>query len=55
MNEIVLKTQNLSKKYKDFVALDNVCINIQRGDIYELIRKKWSRKDNSNESYNNTF
>ena len=29
MNETVLKTKNLGKKYKDFIALDNVNINIQ--------------------------
>lgn len=38
MEKILLKTQNLTKKYKDFTALDNVCINIQKGDIYGLIR-----------------
>ena len=34
MQEIVLQTNNLTKKYKDFVALDNATITIHKGDIY---------------------
>ena len=44
MNETVLKTKNLGKKYKDFIALDNVNINIQKGDIYGLIGRNGAGK-----------
>lgn len=44
MDEIILKTQNLTKKYKDFVALDNVNINVHRGDIYGLIGRNGAGK-----------
>lgn len=44
MNETVLKTENLSKKYKDFVALDKVSIKIQKGDIYGLIGRNGAGK-----------
>lgn len=37
MNEIILETHNLTKKYKSFVALDNANIQISKGDIYGLI------------------
>lgn len=39
MKEIVLKTTNLTKKYKNFTALDNANITIYKGDIYGLIGK----------------
>lgn len=44
MNETVLKTQNLSKRYKNFVALDNVNISIKKGDIYGLIGRNGAGK-----------
>ena len=33
MQEIVLQTNNLTKKYKDFVALDNATITITKNQI----------------------
>lgn len=44
MNKIVLKTTNLTKKYKEFTALDNVNITINRGDIYGLIGRNGAGK-----------
>lgn len=44
MQEIVLQTTNLTKKYKNFTALDNVSITIQKGDIYGLIGKNGAGK-----------
>lgn len=44
MNEIILKTNNLSKKYKDSIALDDVTININKGDIYGLIGRNGAGK-----------
>lgn len=44
MQEIVLQTNNLTKKYKDFVALDNVTISIRKGDIYGLIGRNGAGK-----------
>lgn len=44
MKEVVLKTNNLTKKYKDFTALDNVNITIKRGDIYGLIGRNGAGK-----------
>lgn len=44
MNEIILKTTNLTKKYKDFIALDNVNITIKKGDIYGLIGRNGAGK-----------
>ena len=44
MKEIVLKTNNLTKKYKDFVALDKVSIEIDKGDIYGLIGRNGAGK-----------
>lgn len=44
MEETVLKTKNLSKKYKDFTALDGASISINRGDIYGLIGRNGAGK-----------
>ena len=44
MQEIVLQTVNLTKKYKDFVALDNANITIHKGDIYGLIGRNGAGK-----------
>lgn len=44
MNEIILKTHNLTKKYKSFVALDNANIQISKGDIYGLIGRNGAGK-----------
>jgi len=40
----VLKTKNLTKKYKDFTALNNVSITVDKGDIYGLIGKNGAGK-----------
>ena len=44
MKDFVLQTHNLTKKYKDFVALDNVSITIKKGDIYGLIGRNGAGK-----------
>lgn len=44
MKEIVLKTNNLTKKYHDFTALDHVNIEINKGDIYGLIGRNGAGK-----------
>jgi len=35
--EIILETQSLVKEFKGFVAVDNVSIRVQRGEIHALI------------------
>lgn len=44
MKDLVLKTNNLTKKYKDFTALDNANITINKGDIYGLIGRNGAGK-----------
>lgn len=44
MKEIILKTDNLTKKYKNFIALDNVNIEIRKGDIYGIIGRNGAGK-----------
>lgn len=44
MKEVVLKTNNLTKKYKNFTALDNANITINKGDIYGLIGRNGAGK-----------
>lgn len=44
MKEVVLKTNNLTKKYKNFTALDNASITINKGDIYGLIGRNGAGK-----------
>ncbi len=42
--ELVLKTNNLGKKYKNFKALNNVNMHIKKGAIYGLIGKNGAGK-----------
>lgn len=44
MKDVVLKTNNLTKKYKDFTALNSVSITINKGDIYGLIGRNGAGK-----------
>lgn len=39
MGKNILSTSHLSKKFKDFTALDDVTINLEKGKIYGLIGK----------------
>lgn len=44
MNEYVLKTINLSKRYKKDLVVDNVNISIKKGDIYGFIGENGAGK-----------
>ena len=44
MSENVLVTRNLSKKYKNFFAVNKVNLNIEKGEIYGLIGKNGAGK-----------
>lgn len=37
--DYILKTNNLTKKYKDITAVENVNMTIEKGDIYGFIGK----------------
>ena len=40
----ILKTNNLTKKYKEFIALNNVSLTVEHGDVYGLIGKNGAGK-----------
>lgn len=44
MQEIVLSTKNLTKKYKNLTALDHVNMQLKQGDIYGLVGKNGAGK-----------
>ena len=44
MKDIILKTENLTKKYGDFTALNGAGITVRRGDIYALIGRNGAGK-----------
>ena len=44
MKDIILKTDNLSKKYGDFTALSNASLTVRKGDIYALIGRNGAGK-----------
>ncbi len=44
MKDVILKTNNLTKKYKDFIALNNANLTINKGDIYGLIGRNGAGK-----------
>ena len=44
MKDIILRTNNLTKKHKDFTALNKANITINKGDIYGLIGRNGAGK-----------
>ena len=44
MTEYVIETQNLSKKYGDFPAVQNVDMNVEKGRIYGLLGRNGAGK-----------
>ena len=44
MNEVILKTNKVTKKYKKQVVNDNISMTINKGDIYGLIGKNGAGK-----------
>jgi ABC-2 type transport system ATP-binding protein len=44
MSKEILQTQNLTKKYGENLALNNVCLTLKQGDIYGLIGRNGAGK-----------
>ncbi len=44
MKDIILKTENLTKKYGNFTALNNASLTVRKGDIYALIGRNGAGK-----------
>ncbi len=44
MSKYILKTKDLCKKYKNVYAVDNINMNIKRGDIYGFIGENGAGK-----------
>ena len=42
--EYVLRTKNLSKQYKNKLAVDGVCMNIEKGEVYGFVGENGSGK-----------
>ena len=40
MNDPLLKIENITKKFKNFVAVDQLSFSVNKGDITGLKRKK---------------
>ncbi|MBE6739777.1 MAG: ATP-binding cassette domain-containing protein [Ruminococcaceae bacterium] len=34
---IAIKTENLTKKYKDIIAVDNLCLTVKKGELFSLL------------------
>ena len=44
MNNVVLKTHNITKKYGEQLAVNNINMTIRKGDIYGFIGKNGAGK-----------
>lgn len=46
---LVIEVKNVTKKYGNFIAVDNISFKIKEGEIIGLLRSKWSWKKHYNE------
>lgn len=44
VQEVILSTKNLTKKYKNFIALSNINLELKQGEIYGLVGKNGAGK-----------
>ena len=44
MKDVILKTENLTKKYGNFTALNNASLTVRKGDLYALIGRNGAGK-----------
>ena len=44
MSEVILETENLTKKYKHTLALDHISLQIEQGKIYGFIGQNGAGK-----------
>ncbi|HBN81321.1 MAG TPA: bacitracin ABC transporter ATP-binding protein, partial [Ruminococcaceae bacterium] len=44
MRETVIQTKNIVKRYGKFSAVDDISINVERGDIYALVGQNGAGK-----------
>ncbi|MBD7911185.1 MULTISPECIES: ATP-binding cassette domain-containing protein [Clostridium] len=42
--EYILRTKNLTKRYKEQISVNNLCMNVEKGDIYGFIGKNGAGK-----------
>ena len=52
---LAIKTENLTKKYKDKVAVNSINLSINKGEIYGLlgVNAVYSRRKRCGQVYNN--
>lgn len=50
MNNII-EVKNVSKKYKNLKAIDNLSLEVHKGEILGLLRTKWKWEINNNKLY----
>ena len=48
MTEYAIELNNLTKKFGDFTAVDDLSLKVRRGRNFWFSRSKWSRKKYNN-------
>lgn len=51
----MIKVKNVTKKYGNFMAVDNISFSIKEGEIVGLLRTQWSGKNYYNEHVNRIY
>ena len=46
--ENIVEIKNLTKEYKDLKAIDNLSLEVRKGEILGLLRTKWKWKIHDN-------
>ena len=52
---ILIKVENVTKKYGSHIALDDMSFEVKEGEIVRLFRTKWSWKNYNNEHNNRIY
>lgn len=47
----IIEVKNLTKQYKNLKAIDNLSLEVRKGEILGLLRTKWKREIYNNKLY----
>ena len=49
MRDYAIEMLNITKRFPGIIANDNITLQLKKGEIHALLRRKWRRKINADE------